>query len=67
MKIYDGTKKELMNVTAIQRDGNMLVLKGKIFGTMPMVAKLSPSEARKAFKLLDFKTIVFILTLLFRK
>ena len=67
MKIYDGTKKELMNVTAIQRDGNMLVLKGKIFGTMPMVAKLSPSEACKAFKLLDFKTILFILTLLFRK
>lgn len=67
MKIYDNTKKELMNVSAIKRDGNMLVLKGKIFGTMPMIAKLSPSEARKAFKLLDFKTILFLLTFIFRK
>jgi hypothetical protein len=67
MKIYDNTKKELMQVTAIKRDGDMLVLKGKIFGTMPMTAKLSPEEARKAFKLLDFKTLLFLLTFLFRR
>lgn len=67
MKIYDNTKKELMDVSAIRRDGNMLVLKGKIFGTMPMVAKLSPEEARKAFKLLDFKTFLFLLTFIFRR
>lgn len=67
MKIYDATDKELMTVRKIERDGNTLVLRGKIFGAMPMVAKLTPSEARAAFKLLDFKTVLFLLTLLFRK
>jgi hypothetical protein len=67
MKIYDQSKKELMTVSAIERDGNLLVVKGKIFGTMPMTAKLTPEEARKAFKLLNFKTVLFLLTFLFRR
>jgi len=67
MKIYDNAKKELMNVSAIERDGNTLVVKGKIFGTMPMTAKLTPEEARKAFKLVDFRLVLFLLTFLFRR
>lgn len=67
MKIYDNARKELMDVSAIERDGNMLVVKGKIFGTMPMTAKLTPEEARKAFKLVNFRLVVFLLTFLFRK
>lgn len=66
MKIQDNTGKELMNVSAIGRDGNNLVVKGKIFGTMPMTARLTPEEARSAFKLLDFRLILFLLTFLFR-
>jgi hypothetical protein len=34
---------------------------------MPMVAKLTPAEARAALKLLDLRTILFLLTLLFRR
>ena len=67
MKIVDGAKKELMNVSAIERDGSMLVIKGKIFGTMPLSAKLRPEEARAALKLMNLKTIFFLLTLVFRK
>jgi len=67
MKIYDNAKKELMNVSAIERDGNTLVVKGKIFGTMPMTAKLTPEEARKAFKLVDFRLVLFLLTFLLRR
>ncbi|MEY4269206.1 MAG: hypothetical protein RLZZ58_422 [Pseudomonadota bacterium] len=67
MTIVDGADKELMTVRRIERDGNHLVIRGKIFGAMPMVAKLSPGEARAALKLLDFKTFLFVLTLLFRK
>lgn len=67
MRIVDGAKKELMNVSAIERDGDMLVLKGKIFGTMPMTAKLSPEEARTALKLLNPKLILFLLTFIFRR
>jgi hypothetical protein len=67
MRILDATDKELMTVRKIERDGNTLVIRGKIFGAMPMVAKLTPREARAALKLLDAKTIWFLLTLLFRK
>ena len=67
MRVLDGADKELMTVRKIERDGNDLVIRGKIFGAMPMVAKLTPAEARAALKLLDAKTIWFLLTLLFRK
>ena len=67
MKLYGPDNKELMTVTAIQREGNELVVKGKIFGTMPMTAKLRPAEARNALKLLGFRKALFVLSLLFRK
>ena len=67
MRVLDGAGKELMTVRKIERDGNDLVIRGKIFGAMPMVAKLTPAEARAALKLLDAKTVWFLLTLLFRK
>lgn len=67
MRVYDGGDKELMAVRRIERDGNDLIIRGKIFGAMPMVAKLKPEEARAALKLLDFKTVLFILSLLFRR
>jgi hypothetical protein len=67
MRLFGADNKEMMSVSALQRDGNTLVIKGKIFGTMPMTAKVKPSELRKALKLVDFKLILFLLTLLFRK
>ncbi|WP_420567991.1 hypothetical protein [Thalassovita sp.] len=68
MKLLDNTGKELMTVSKLEADDrNFLVIKGKIFGAMPMTAKLSPEEARAALKMLDLKTIWFILTILLRK
>ncbi|MFT4022122.1 MAG: hypothetical protein QM666_11470 [Acinetobacter sp.] len=66
MKVYGSDNNELMHVSKIEKNGNELILKGKIFGAMPMTAKLRPEEARAALKLLNFKTILFLLTLLFR-
>ena len=67
MKLYSPDKSELMDVSAIERDGEDLVIKGKVFGAMPMTARLRPAEARKALKLIDAKTALFLLTLPFRK
>jgi hypothetical protein len=67
MRILDGQDKELMTVRRIERDGENLVIRGKIFGAMPMVAKVTPEEARAALKLLDARTILFIVSLLFRR
>lgn len=67
MRILDAQDKELMAVRKLAREGNDLVIRGKIFGAMPMVAKVTPAEARAALRLLDLKTILFILSLLCRK
>ncbi|HTN13458.1 MAG TPA: hypothetical protein VL094_01485 [Sphingomonadaceae bacterium] len=66
MRIYSADKSELMQVSAIERKGNDLVLRGKVFGTMPMSATLTPEQARAAFKLLTPKLILFLLTMPFR-
>jgi hypothetical protein len=66
-KILDANDKELMAIRRISGEDGNLVIRGKIFGAMPMVAKLTPTEARAALKLLDFRTFLFLLTLLFRK
>jgi hypothetical protein len=67
MKVFAADKSELMQVSSLERDGNHLVLKGKVFGTLPMSARLSPEEARKGFGLLNFRLAFFILTLPFRR
>ena len=67
MKIYGQDQSELMQVSMLERDGNTLLIKGKVFGSMPMTARLTPAEARQAIKLLNFKLVIFLLTFLFRR
>jgi hypothetical protein len=67
MKLYGADNRELMTVSEIARDGNSLIIRGRIFGAMPMTAKLRPEEARAALKLLNFRTLLFLLSLFFRK
>jgi hypothetical protein len=67
MKVFTPDKSELMSLTSIRREGADLILAGKIMGTMPMKAVIRPEEARQALAMLDFKTILFLLTFLFRK
>jgi len=58
---------ELMTVASLQRDGDVLIIKGKVFGAMPLVAKLDADAARAALKLLSPSLVWFLLTLPFRK
>jgi hypothetical protein len=67
LKLYSADNSELMRIEQIERSGNDLIIKGKVFGTMPMTAKLRPREARQALKLLKPRTLLFLLTLLFRR
>lgn len=67
MKIYDANDDELMVVRELSNENGELVIRGKIFGAMPMVAKLKPEEARAALKLLDAKTVWLLFTMLFRR
>jgi hypothetical protein len=67
MKLYGADNRELMTITEIGRDGNVLIVRGRIFGAMPMTAKLRPEEARAALKLLNLRTILFLISLFFRR
>jgi hypothetical protein len=67
MKLYSADNSELMEISAIERDGNQLVLKGKVFGTMPIAAKLRPDEARSGLRLLNARLVLFLLSFLFRR
>jgi hypothetical protein len=67
VKIYGPDNKEMILVTAIERQGGELVLKGKIFGTMPMTAKIRPAELRLGLRLMKPATLLFALSLLFRR
>ena len=67
MKLLDANHGELMSVTALDRDGNELLIKGTIYGTMPMTARLRPEEARKVFGLLNVRIFLFLLSMMFRR
>ncbi len=67
MKVFTSDKTELMDISALDRDGNVLLIKGKIYGTMPMTARLTPEEARRGFRLLNWRLVPFLLTFLFRR
>jgi hypothetical protein len=66
LKLYSNDNAELMTVNRIERQGGELVIKGKVFGTMPMTARLSPQEVRAALKLLSWKDLLFLITMPFR-
>ena len=67
MKLQSTDGSELMTVVALERDGKNLLIRGKVFGAMPMNARLTPSAARAALKLLSPRMILFLLTLPFRR
>ena len=67
MKIQSADGSELMTVQSLERDGNSLLIRGKVFGAMPMNAKLTPDAARAALKMLSPRLVFFLLTLPFRR
>ena len=66
MRLYSNDNAELMTVNRIERDGGELVIKGKVFGSMPMTARLPPQEVRAALRLMSWKDRLFLLTMPFR-
>ncbi len=57
---------ELMNVSALERRGDELVIKGTSFGTLPLEARIDGPSARAGLKMLGLKNLGFLATLPFR-
>jgi len=66
VKLYNPDGSELMTITAIERDGKSLVIKGDIFGSMPINTLLRPNEARAGLKLMSIRKLLFLISMLFR-
>jgi hypothetical protein len=66
MKLYGPDRRELMTVSRIEREGGQLVIRAKVFGTMPMTASLTPADVRAGLKLLGWRGVLFVLTMPFR-
>ena len=64
--LYSTDNTKLMEIERLDRSGKDLLITGKVFGAMPMTARLSPAEARKGLRLLDLKLVWFLLTFLLR-
>lgn len=67
MRIEDSIGQELMAVASIERDGDCLVIRGRIFGAMPVTARLRPEEARAGLRLMGFRLLPFLLSFPFRR
>jgi hypothetical protein len=67
VKLYGSDDRELLEVSALRRDGDSLLLQGRILGMMPLSARLRPEEARAAWHMMDWRTRWFLFTLLFRR
>ena len=66
MKLQSADGGELLEIVGLERDGNRLAIRGKVFGAMPLDARLDPEAARAALKLLTPGLVWFLLTLPFR-
>jgi len=66
MKFYTPEKTELIVVTAVKPQSNGILIEGKIMGAMPMKAVLLPEELRRGFTLLNLRTALTLLLMLFR-
>ena len=67
MKLYGADRRELMTVNALERERNRLLIKARIFGTMPMTVALSPEDVRAGLKLLGWSGLWFLLTMPLRR
>jgi hypothetical protein len=56
-----------MEVSALRPEGSRLIVEGTIMGAMPIQAVLTPAQLRSGFKLLSFKTFIFVVGMLLRK
>jgi hypothetical protein len=67
VKLQSSDGGELLQVSALEREGNQLVIRGKVFGALPLDARMGPEAARAALKLLTPGLVWFLLTLPFRR
>ena len=58
MKLMSKDGIEMMDIRSLDRDGDVLVVKGKVMGSMPTTIHLRPEDLWQAKKLLTWRIVV---------
>jgi hypothetical protein len=66
MKLTSKDGIEMMDIRSLERDGDVLVVKGKIMGSMPATIHLRPEDLWQAVKLFNASLLLRLPILLFK-
>jgi hypothetical protein len=66
MKLMSKDGVEMMDVRSLEREGDLLVLKGKIMRSMPVTIHLRPEDLWQGFSLFTWPTLLRLPMLLFK-
>lgn len=66
MKLFSAEGVEMMDVKSIERDGDRLLLKGKMMGAMTAKIYVKPEDMWAAFKLFPMSLLLAMPILLFK-
>ncbi len=66
MKMFDKEGVEMVDVKSITREGERLVIKGKVMGAMTTTIMVNPEDCWQAARLLGIKLILRLPLILFR-
>lgn len=66
MKVLNKDGIEMMDIKSIDKDGDKLVIKGKMMGSMATVIHVRPEDLWDAFKMLSWKTLLSMPLMLLR-
>jgi hypothetical protein len=66
MKMFSKDGVEMMDVKSIAREGDVLVMKGKMMGAMIMTIHVRPEDLWQSVKLMSFSTICYLPVLLIK-
>lgn len=66
MKMYSKDKVEMMHVKDFYREGEHLVMKGKVMGSMPMTIYISPKDVWEGKKFISWSILWYMPILLIK-
>jgi hypothetical protein len=66
MKLMSKDGVEMMDIRSLEREGDVLVVKGKIMRSMPATIHLRPEDLWQAFTLFTWPTLLRLPLLLFK-
>lgn len=66
MKMLSRDGVEMMEAKSIHREGDLLVLKGKVMGSMSTVIVIRPEDCWQAVRLLGWRIILYLPAILFK-